>query len=323
MNGRDGRLDLLRIFLIVQVLCIHTFCVLDLSLYPQYRTVSLALNTCCHYAVPLFAMLSGMVMHGNDITSLRDFYGRRMRRIFIPLIPYTIFFMLLRVLRDHETVSLVVRDAICGMPYYHLWFAFMIVGVYLVMPLLLRCAREIPAAMGIPVCALIIYVASQSGEGPFLVMPFAAYALIGMYIKQLSRNVRSILLGRLAGLLFVAITIYNANVVVGSGSLSTIGYCSICVMMGSICFMLSYLQLVPAMGDGRVTTSLASLVYGVYLFHPIAKGLATCVIGHLAWFSGHVWLVFPLTVVFSFAAVWMVSRTAFGGFLFGVRKYRR
>ena len=55
---RDSRLDLLRVILIVGVVCIHTFCVLDLTVYPQYRTWSLVLNTICHYAVPLFVMLS-------------------------------------------------------------------------------------------------------------------------------------------------------------------------------------------------------------------------------------------------------------------------
>ena len=59
---RDSRLDLLRVILIAGVICIHTFCVLDLTVYPQYRTWSLVLNTICHYAVPLFAMLSGVVL---------------------------------------------------------------------------------------------------------------------------------------------------------------------------------------------------------------------------------------------------------------------
>ena len=59
---RDARLDLLRVVLILGVVCIHTFCVLDLSAYPHYRTWSLLLNTLCHYAVPLFVMLSGIFL---------------------------------------------------------------------------------------------------------------------------------------------------------------------------------------------------------------------------------------------------------------------
>ena len=99
---RDSRLDFLRVMLIVGVICIHTFCVLDMTVYPQYRTWSLVLNTICHYAVPLFVMLSGMVLVERCDEPLAMFYRKRLARILIPLAPAAFFFVALRIFRDGE-----------------------------------------------------------------------------------------------------------------------------------------------------------------------------------------------------------------------------
>ena len=140
---RDYRIDLLRVVLITAVICIHTFCVLDLETYPQYRTWSLVLNTICHYAVPLFVMLSGMVLIDRCDEPLTLFYRKRLARIMVPLAPATVFFVALRILRDGESSLDVLMEAFLGRPYYHLWFAFMLLGVYAFIPFLVRLVREI------------------------------------------------------------------------------------------------------------------------------------------------------------------------------------
>lgn len=131
---RDARFDLLRILGIVAVVCIHTFCVLDYAAHPQYRTIGLVLNTLCPYAVPLFVMVSGIVLMNRCDGPLTSFYPKRLTRIALPLVPCVVFFVLLRIFRDGDSAALVLKETIMGRPYYHLWFAFMLLGVSLFLP---------------------------------------------------------------------------------------------------------------------------------------------------------------------------------------------
>lgn len=270
---RDYRLDFLRVVLIVGVICIHTFCVLDLETYPQYRTWSLVLNAICHYAVPLFVMLSGIVLIDRCDEPLTLFYRKRLARIMVPLAPATVFFVALRILRDGESSFDVLKEGFLGHPYYHLWFAFMLLGVYAFMPFLVRLVREIHNGILAFVCVLLICVARYVGEGPYLILPYCAYATLGMILARRSRTCRRPTIGWCAFSVAVGLTIWNASIVLRSGSFGTIGYCSPIVMFGSIALLVFVINCVPLSFGGATATRLAALVFGVYLWHPILKEL--------------------------------------------------
>lgn len=164
---RDNRLDIFRILLICGVVCIHTFCVLDFEVYPHYRTLGLAANVICHCTVPMFAMLSGIVLMSKYRESLQDFYRKRIARLLVPLIPCVCFFVLPRLFRDGNSASVVIKEVCLGTPYYHLWFAFMLLGVYVLIPFLSRLVHEIHNGFLIAGSVLLISVSNYIGEGPF------------------------------------------------------------------------------------------------------------------------------------------------------------
>lgn len=302
---RDTRLDLLRVVLILMVLCIHTFCVLDWAEYPQYRTLGLLLNTICHYAVPCFVMLSGILMSDCCNRPIAEFYAKRLRRVAFPLIFFSLFFMAIRVFRDDESARVVIMDAVIGQPYYHLWFGFMILGVYVLMPFLSRLVNEIKPSIIWGVASLVVYVAFRRGEGPYAVLPYSAYAIMGMLIARLSYNRRGSYLVTISALVIGLLsTVWNCRIVLATDSLWTMGYCSPWIMVGSISLMVLVINAVPKTFGGKAATSLASLVYGVYLFHPIAKGVALLVLRSLPQCDGLVILIFPLTCLGAFIGVW-------------------
>ena len=312
---RDYRLDCLRVVLMIGVLCIHTFCVLDLETYPQYRTGSLVLNTICHYAVPLFVMLSGMVLIDRCDEPLTLFYRKRIVRILIPLAPATLFFIALRILRDGEPCLVVFKEAFLGHPYYHLWFAFMLLGVYAFMPFLVRLVREIHNGILAFVCVLLVCVARYVGEGPYLILPYCAYATLGMIQARRSRTCRRPIAGWCAFTVAVGLTVWNASIVLTTGSFCTIGYCAPLVLFGSIALLVFVMNCVPPCFGGVAATRLAALVFGVYLWHPFFKGAAMAVVSRLA--SSQMWLVFPIATVMSFAGIWLISRLRIGAILIG------
>lgn len=316
---RDTRIDLLRLLLIGAVVCLHTFCVSDTSQYPFIDALSSMLNVVFHNAVPMFVMISGIaLMKSHSDMPLMDFYKRRMSRLLVPLVPISLFYVGVRLLRDHEPWRVVFFESIQGAPYYHLWFAFMLLAVYALMPLLIRCVKEIPSCLVIPVASFFVYLGLLQGEGPWHVIPFAGYAVIGMAIYRAFDNAGD---GKtkwlpilFLGTGFVAVEVVSVYLYMAKGVGWIIGYCSPLVLAGSAICLALWLKCAA----GMVRPFPASkYVYGVYLIHPICKGLASAVLSRFFLDVVSLSLLFPVTLFISFAAVAILSRNTFAAVLLG------
>ena len=98
-----------------------------------------------HVSIPVFVMISGaLLLDDARCESTGRFYARRLYRVGIPLVVWTAVYLAARVLLHEErltlarAVSLVFRAE----PYYHLWFLYMIFGLYLVTPPLRAFVRR-------------------------------------------------------------------------------------------------------------------------------------------------------------------------------------
>lgn len=92
--------------------------------------------------VPLFVMLSGFLLLGKDYP-LTDFLKRRFSRVMIP----ALFWMGVYSLYGHiannspATVWDMMHNIIVRPVHYHLWFIYLIIGLYLVYPILRAWVR--------------------------------------------------------------------------------------------------------------------------------------------------------------------------------------
>lgn len=87
--------------------------------------------------VPLFIMISGALLLGKQ-EGFSDFFGKRFQRIAIPFIFWTAVFLVWEKLTLNPDLSLkeaLVRAA-GDRVRYHLWFLYIIAGLYLITPLL-------------------------------------------------------------------------------------------------------------------------------------------------------------------------------------------
>ncbi len=105
--------------------------------------VSLAL-----WCVPVFVMLSGALLLDRDReASLSQFYRKRASRVLIPLLFWSLFYTAKTALagiaagEDFSAYSLAVK-LLSGNPSYHMWFIYMIVGLYVFTPFLRKIARQ-------------------------------------------------------------------------------------------------------------------------------------------------------------------------------------
>ncbi|MGR5066288.1 acyltransferase [Photobacterium sp. DNB22_13_2] len=93
------------------------------------------------WCIPLFIMISGyFLLNKNEPNSV--FFKKRMKKILIPLIFWSLFYSLWVLLKyflkgDMSTAYFTVaRGWALGEPYYHLWYLFMIPFLYLMTPIL-------------------------------------------------------------------------------------------------------------------------------------------------------------------------------------------
>ncbi|WP_023639680.1 acyltransferase [Dickeya zeae] len=92
------------------------------------------------WCVPVFVMISGaLLLSPEKNESLSFFYKKRMSRIFYPLVFWSAFFIFWGVIKSRISgggETEILRNIVNGRPYYHLWFLYMIMGLYIFTPLI-------------------------------------------------------------------------------------------------------------------------------------------------------------------------------------------
>jgi surface polysaccharide O-acyltransferase-like enzyme len=88
-------------------------------------------------AVPLFFMISGYLLLPRS-ESLRDFYAKRMMKILIPLVVWSLIYLGWYCGTHPGTCSPALLWKMLLPPggYYHLWFLYSLLSIYLILPLL-------------------------------------------------------------------------------------------------------------------------------------------------------------------------------------------
>jgi len=88
-------------------------------------------------SVPLFVMLSGYLLLGKDYT-LGYFFKRRFSRVVVPALFWMGIYLLYGYLahNDPDTAGAALLKIVERPVHYHLWFIYLIVGLYMIYPIL-------------------------------------------------------------------------------------------------------------------------------------------------------------------------------------------
>lgn len=94
-------------------------------------------NSLTRPAVPLFVMLSGYLLLGKDYP-LPDFLKRRFSRVVIPAIFWMLVYCFYNFMAKGSpaTIGEALKSLLTGPVHYHLWFIYLIIGLYLIYPVL-------------------------------------------------------------------------------------------------------------------------------------------------------------------------------------------
>lgn len=161
-QNRESSYDLLRVVSAVAIIAIHVSgtyqnAVTNITLfgfqYTSHIFTTVLYNTLSRFAVPCFVMLSGaFILSDERNTDYRFFYKKTFRKIGIPTLLFSIFYIVFSIAKSIAAVAmgkkewtavfLPIIEAIQGRPFYHMWYLYMIIGVYLLVPIVHRYKND-------------------------------------------------------------------------------------------------------------------------------------------------------------------------------------
>ncbi|CAB3693240.1 acyltransferase [Achromobacter kerstersii] len=324
-EDRYARLDAARWLAAVAVVLLHSAALIvsDPAAYGGGAWLAANLyDSAARWCVPVFVMVSGaLLLDPHKPQDARQFYSRRMARICAPLVFWTLFYLAWRTGLDwwddgRVDFSFWPRKVAQGEPYYHLWYLYMIVGLYLFAPLArLLYARSTPRGralwvvgiLGVAILDALYRRALGAPHGFFLTwfLPYLGYFVAGRLIFDGDMRIPRPGLMLMAS---VAATALGVSVMSNGHALDTYfyDYFSLTVPFMSLA---AFQWIVSSPRLPRLT-ALAPLTFGVYLIHPVFLDIA-----HRAGaFTGgqrDAWIVPLLTLaVFALSAAssWLMRR---------------
>ena len=282
------------------------------------------------WSVPIFVMISGALFLGRDV-SISAILKKNVARIATVFLFWSGCYALVYLVFRHAPLSVVLSQFITG--HYHLWFLYMIVGLYLLIPLLRPIVQNETLTRYflllafiftflLPQLALFLSFVSYQASAVihtvimysycFFPLGFTAYFIGGYYLsrRDFSRREEIILycIG-VAGLLvsvFAPVALSRAQ---GAPSDIFYTYNSLNVLCTSVpifVFAKQHLNF-PRMGEKAyaLLRKLSKYSFGVYLVHPMVIEL----LQHFGidTFSCNAFFSVLLLAIFVFAVSMLIS----------------
>lgn len=153
-------------------------------------------------SVPLFVMMSGaFVLAVPENAHAGAFYRKSWHRIVLPTLLWSIayvackyVFVDLSLAKGYQVdVWQPLKDWLAGIPYYHLWYLYMILGMYALVPLLIRLKNNMSASgflwFGLISCLLGVFVDRVIPMWwPLQFLQYLGFFVMGYVIRSELRN---------------------------------------------------------------------------------------------------------------------------------------
>lgn len=149
-DSMSNSIQLLRIVSAYAVVLIHVVyqCYLDFPDLADERYL-FPFNILC-FAVPEFVMITGWIF----LNPQKDYsLAKCIKRIAIPLFSYGVPFCILESIFEHRNFEIQylwmgIYKVLIGESWAHIWYLYMLIGLYIIMPLLRKIVEGITAQQG-------------------------------------------------------------------------------------------------------------------------------------------------------------------------------
>ena len=293
MNNRAYYFDYLRVIAILGVIVIHVaaaYVVMYLKIPMIQWEASVVFNGLVRWCVPIFFMVSGALLLGRKEEPLGMFFKRRANRILLPFMIWTVVYYIWRqyfwyggTLDVLELGRLFLNNQV----YYHLWYLYALIGIYLLVPVLnvfvnhakLQVVGYISLMWGIAYCGFR-YFGYEVGNVFVDFFPLSNYVgmvIVGYYFSrvELSRKWRyAIYVAGIVGVLLTIRQTFSLTNNQGVFSSYAMQYESPFVMATAIALFVWFRYVIggkqeknPDFKPSRLVQVISRLSFGIYLLH--------------------------------------------------------
>lgn len=328
-------LDYSRIVAIFSVILLHVSSALvnGNDIYSEIWWVGNLYNSIVTWCVPVFVMISGALLLSPDKNEeVIVFYKKRLSRILLPIITWSLIFLFWHFftssLRGNQVTAIeLLKSVATGRPHYHMWYLYMIIGLYVFTPYLRLIIKHASRENLLILTALTFFLAIinlivdkfiKNNSTPFIFwfLPYIPYFILGHLIRESNKKYSKPFLWTtfIASFITTSVGCYiiskQYNLALGSYFYE---YLSITTIPMSISMMYLLKQKETFTHNKSVIKKISSLTFGIYLIHPII--LET--IDYLQFGAKNynpiisVPIISIAVFILSLAAIWTVSKTPF------------
>ncbi len=276
-------LDSLKVLAIFAVILIHSAAN---ALYANSPDTPLfvyanALDSLSRFCVPVFFMASGAVLLSRDY-DIWQFYKKRLFRIIPVLVFWSLVYLLFRVFVKDEEMGVLKAITIFfgGHVYYHLWFLYTIIVLYLLSPFMRRLVLSLSSVEATILFALwfVMAVAMPHAEAVMELKfgfayrelgAYSGYFMLGYYLSRIEFR-RPVVFLSLFIVSSSAIFYLTGYFSLQKGELfaAFYDYATPLVFLQAISMFALFKSFETAKSLEYIA-KLSPLVFGVYLLHPL------------------------------------------------------
>ena len=328
--------EVIRIVAMLMVIMVHvsSFIFWEPNITPRTFMYLNIIDSMSRIGVGLFIMLSGALLLDENRKSDRHTMMKRIKRILIVLFSWSLFYAtyykIYSPLKYSGTIVLKDFFELFIFGYYHMWYLYMLIGLYLVTPILRAFVKTenkdivlwfIILAMFfegvVPTFNQLFHIEILKRLSDSLMMNFVTgfvlYYVLGWYVTHIRINGKQrkilYLLGA-AGLLFTITATYiitDPKTVVNETFYRNTGINIILYALGTFVFLNHTFRNIENKTAVKFITVLSSLSLGVYMIHAFIVEKV-----HVLHLSKRIVFLLPanflLTAVISIAIVYIISK---------------
>jgi len=329
-------IDKARIFAVFAVIVLHVSAIVVVGIKdfydPQWWFGNIY-DSMVRWCVPVFVMISGALLLSEAKTeSIFIFYKKRILRLLTPILFWSLFFTIWTyfqgfIQKNPPSILFLVQNLLLGNPYYHMWFLYMITGLYLVTPFLRVFVRQAMTNDIISFAIALFWIASINALYRGLIdndnilfinwfLMYLPYFITGHLITKINLIIST----KVLGLFFFGCVMATAlgcffvsNFASLAKGLYFYDYLSITVIPMSLSVIILFQKMNNPIVNRQLTKEIANLSLGIYLIHPIViESLNYCGISVLKFNSLiSIPAVSCLVFVISAMITWFISKNTY------------
>ncbi len=247
----------------------------DISFSTNYIVESI-FNIITRFSVPVFVMISGAFILGNDKNKdFKYFYSKSIYKIFLPMIPIVIMlFALLEFgqLRGEKDFIRPLKGLVIG-DFFHMWFMYMLFGLYLCVPFIIRLKNSLPKNAKLLLAAAFMlwtafsqFFSTQKAAFTIgVVVSYLAYFIMGRLVYLYHNKVNKYVYLIIAFLMFAITFIVRMKGFTHYLFDTYKNFFSPTIIIASICIF-GFFCSINIKAD---LSKLSALTFYIYLFHKV------------------------------------------------------